>query len=197
MLEDQDSEFILSIFLMEAWDTVASVEDGMRRFEGGEPPSSGMIDPLVVVAHRLKGAAALHGYPVISAVALVMENLLEQLPGLPATERADRIAALGDVVVTVKRMLEMVGDDGREDVETVAGLHARHPELFPSPAGPAAAPDAAPEGGRSVAPATMTPPAATSALDVGIATPPRPATRSPFARPAGALRQLLVPSPVR
>ena len=125
MLEDQDSEFILSIFLMEAWDTVASVEDGMRRLEAGEPPSSGMIDPLVVVAHRLKGAAALHGYPVVSAVALVMENVLEQLPGLAVSERADRVAVLGDVVATVKRMLEMVGDDGREDVETVASLRTR------------------------------------------------------------------------
>src|SRR5262245_51318178 len=183
MLEDQDSEFILSIFLMEAWDTVASVEDGMRRFEKGEPPSSGKVDPLVVVGHRLKGAAALHGYPVISAVALVMENLLEQLPGLPASQRADRIAALGDVVATVKRMLEMVGDDGREDVETVASLHARHPELFPSPAAPTAAHESAPLGGRSVEAATMTPPPATSSPD---AEGPRPAARSPFARPPGA-----------
>ena len=29
MLEDQDSEFILSIFLMEAWETVAAVEEGV------------------------------------------------------------------------------------------------------------------------------------------------------------------------
>ena len=186
MLEDQDSEFILSIFLMEAWDTVASVEDGMRRFEKGEPPSSGMVDPLVVVAHRLKGAAALHGYPVISAVALVMENLLEQFPGLPASQRADRIAALGDVVATVKRMLEMVGDDGREDVETVASLHARHPELFPSPAAPTAAHESAPLGGRSVEAATMTPPPATSSPDAEGPALPRPAARSPFARPPGA-----------
>src|SRR5215472_14283205 len=186
MLEDQDSELILSIFLMEAWDTVASVEDGMRRFEGGEPPSSGMVDPLEVVAHRLKGAAALHGYPVISAVALVMENLLEQLPGLRASEQEGRIAVLGDVVATVKRMLEMVGDDGREDVETVARLHARHPELFPSPAGPAAARDAAPEGGRSVELATAAPPSAMSSRDGEGSVPPPPAARSPFARPPGA-----------
>jgi len=152
MLEDQDSEFILSIFLMEAWDTVASVEDGMRRLEAGEPPSSGMIDPLVVVAHRLKGAAALHGYPVVSAMALVMENVLEQLPGLAASERGDRVAILGDVVATVKRMLEMVGDDGREDVETVAGLRTRHPELFPAPAGSGSAPTAPPPADRPAPP---------------------------------------------
>ena len=106
MLEDQDSDFILSIFLMEAWDTVATVEEGARRLGGGEPPSSGMIDPLVVVTHRLKGAAALHGYPVVSAVVLVMENLLEQLPALPAPERGRKVEVLGNVVVAVKRTLE-------------------------------------------------------------------------------------------
>ena len=184
MLEDQDSEFILSIFLMEAWDTVASVEDGMRRLEGGEPPSSGMIDPLVVVAHRLKGAAALHGYPVVSAVALVMENLLEELPGLPASERGPRIGALGDVVVALKRMLEMVGDDGREDVETVANLRARHPELFPAPGGSSPVQIVAPRADRP-APPESAEPAPTGSPDAGVMAPPRPAGRSPFARPAG------------
>src|SRR6266508_3929238 len=131
MLEDQESEFILGIFLMEAWDTVASVEDGLRRLAGGDPPSSEIVDPLVVVAHRLKGASALHGYPVVSAVALVMENLLEKLPGQPAREGGRTIEALGDVVVTDRRVLEMIVDDGREDVDTVSRLLVRYLELLP------------------------------------------------------------------
>jgi len=131
MLEDQENEFILSIFLMEAWDTVASVEEGVRRLAGGDPPSSAIVDPLVVVAHRLKGASALHGYPVVSAVALVMESLLEKLPGLPADEQGRTIEALEEVVATVRQVLDMIGDDGRENVETVSRLRARYPELFP------------------------------------------------------------------
>jgi len=134
MLEDQDSDFILSIFLMEAWDTVASVEEGVRRLAEGHPASSDVVDPLVVVAHRLKGAAALHGYPVVSAVARAMEDLLEQLPGRAAAERARVLGVLTEVVKAIKRMLEMVGDDGREDVDTVAGLRVRFPDLFPAPA---------------------------------------------------------------
>jgi len=139
MLDDQDSEFILGIFLMEAWDTVAAVEEGVRRLAGGEPVSPGVLGPLVVVAHRLKGAAALHGYPVVSAVALAMEDMIEELPETPAGERPRRIEVLGEVVATVKRMLEIIGDDGREDVDAVVRLRARHPELFspPAPAEPA------------------------------------------------------------
>src|SRR5262245_12577568 len=142
MLEDQDSDFILSIFLMEAWDTVASVEEGVRRLAEGHPASSDVVHPLVVVAHRLKGAAALHGYPVVSAVARAMEDLLEQLPGRAAAERARVLGVLAEVVKAIKRMLEMVGDDGREDVETVAGLRARFPDLFPAPAATDATPEA-------------------------------------------------------
>jgi chemosensory pili system protein ChpA (sensor histidine kinase/response regulator) len=142
MLEDQDDDFILSIFLMEAWDTVAAVEEGVRRLAAGEPDSSGVLDPLRVVAHRLKGAAALHGYPVVSAVALVLEEKIEELPAAPEGERPRRIEVLADVVATVKRMLETIGDDGREDVDAVARLRARHPELFspPAPADPSRGP---------------------------------------------------------
>ncbi|HEX9125688.1 MAG TPA: Hpt domain-containing protein, partial [Methylomirabilota bacterium] len=136
MLEDQDSEFILSIFLMEAWETVAAVEEGVRRLAAGEPVSTGILDPLAVVAHRLKGAAALHGYPIVSAVALAMDDLIEELPAAPPDERPRRVEVLGEVVVTLKRMLEMIGDDGREDVDAVVRLRARHPELFSPPAPP-------------------------------------------------------------
>ena len=136
MLEDQDSEFILSIFLMEAWETVAAVEEGVRRLAAGEPVSTGILDPLAVVAHRLKGAAALHGYPIVSAVALAMDDLIEELPAAPPDERPRRVELLGEVVVTLKRMLEMIGDDGREDVDAVVRLRARHPELFSPPAPP-------------------------------------------------------------
>jgi len=187
MLEDQESEFILSIFLMEAWDTVASVEESARRLGGVEPLSSGTIEPLVVVAHRLKGAAALHGYPVVSAVALVMENLLEQLPTLPAPERGRKVEVLGDVVVTIRRMLEMIGDDGREDVDTVAHLRARYPELFPAPAVPE------PSGvsvrqveGTPAAPTSPAAPPPEEPMVASDAAPKPAAARSVFSRPSAA-----------
>jgi len=187
MLEDQESEFILGIFLMEAWDTVASVEDGVRRLAGGDPPSSEIVDPLVVVAHRLKGAAALHGYPVVSAVALVMENLLETLPGQPAREWGRTIEVLGDVLVTVRRVLEMIGDDGREDVATVSRLRARYPELFPTHAPSELPPDSVRRAEHTPASAVAQTEAVPSAPREGEAhadtKPLQPPARSVFSRP--------------
>src|SRR5882672_750936 len=133
MLEEQDNEFILGIFLMEAWETVAAVEEGVRRLAAGEPPSPELVTPLVVVSHRLKGAAGLHGYPAVSAVALVMEEVLEALPATTDDERSRPIQALGDMVGVVKRMLDSIGADGRENTEIVSELHARPPELFAAP----------------------------------------------------------------
>ena len=192
MLDDQDSDFILGIFLMEAWDTVASVEEGVRRLAAGNPPSPEMVDPLVVVAHRLKGAAALHGYPVVSAVARAMEDLLEQLPGQPAAERNRVLGVLAEVVQAVKRMLEMVGDDGREDVDTVAGLRARFPELFPVPAVPEPQPASSSQVDRPAASRSTGPQAATTAPpDRTISATPAPSqARSSFRPPA------TVPRPV-
>jgi len=50
MVENQDSGLILSTFLIKAWDTVATIEEGARRLAVGEPVSSGVLDPLVVTA---------------------------------------------------------------------------------------------------------------------------------------------------
>ena len=181
MLEDQDGEFILSIFLMEAWDTVAAVEEGVRRLAAGEPVSSVVLNPLMVVAHRLKGAAALHGYPVVSAVALVLEEKIEELPAAPDGERPRRIEVLADVVATVKRMLETIGDDGREDVDAVAHLRARHPELFspPAPADPFRGPvrhagpgPAATPGSLPATPPPPPPPASPPSLSPPSLSPP-------------------------
>src|SRR5712691_6339506 len=133
MLEDQDNEFILGIFLMEAWETVAAVEEGLRRLAAGKAPSPELLTPLVVVSHRLKGAAGLHGYPAVSAVALVMEEVLEALPATTASGRSRSTQTLGDMVGVVKRMLDSIGADGRENAEIVSELHARHPEHFAAP----------------------------------------------------------------
>src|ERR1700730_2731449 len=143
MLEEQDNEFILGIFLMEAWETVAAVEEGVRRLAAGEDPSPELVTPLVVVSHRLKGAAGLHGYPAVSAVALVMEEILETMPATTATGRSRSTQALGDMVGVVKRMLDSIGAGGRENAEIVSELHARHPEHFAAPpASPGTAPEA-------------------------------------------------------
>ena len=39
MVEPADQEFLRSIFLMEAWDTLAAIEDGIGRLAAGAEPA--------------------------------------------------------------------------------------------------------------------------------------------------------------
>ena len=64
MVEPADRDFLRPIFLMEAWETVAALEDAGGRAAGSR------LDALRVVTHRLKGAASLHGFPEVDAALL-------------------------------------------------------------------------------------------------------------------------------
>src|SRR5919108_2514201 len=74
MVEPADREFLRSIFLMEAWETVAALEDG------ADAAARGDLEPLYVVTHRLKGAASLHGFPSIAALASELESAVGATP---------------------------------------------------------------------------------------------------------------------
>lgn len=125
MTEQQpDREFLLSIFLMEAWDTVSILEDGAPGLSAG-----GDVEPLLVVAHRLRGAAGLHGFPAIAADAAAIEDMLERVAVVDDAERAEIAAALGHAVTRLRERLDHVGTGGavpsapaREAVETRAAV---------------------------------------------------------------------------
>ena len=65
-MADGDRQFLLSVFLMEAWDTLAAVEDGLAALRHAQDPTA-VIEHLAVVTHRLRGSAALSGFPQVAA----------------------------------------------------------------------------------------------------------------------------------
>ena len=104
MVEPADREFLRSIFLMEAWETVAALEAGV------DDAGRGDREALHVVTHRLKGAASLYGYPAVAAIAAELEILLESTPF-----EAARLAAL---LAELKRALDAPAD-ATSDADTV------------------------------------------------------------------------------
>jgi chemosensory pili system protein ChpA (sensor histidine kinase/response regulator) len=115
---DGDRQFLLSVFLMEAWDTLAAVEDGLAALGR----SSGMpaaIEHLVVVTHRLRGSAALSGFPQVAALAAAMEETVERTAASPAQDQR-ALAALSDMVFSLKTALDVIGVTGVEDGEAIA-----------------------------------------------------------------------------
>src|SRR5688572_12926882 len=92
MVEPADQEFLRSLFLMEAWETVAALEDGAAAAARGER------DGLYVITHRLKGAASLHGFGDVADLASELEELLAVVPF-----DADR---LSDLLTLLKHALD-------------------------------------------------------------------------------------------
>ncbi len=115
MVEPTDQEFLRSIFLMEAWDTLAAIEDGIGRLAAGTEPA---WDELFVVTHRLKGAASLQGFRQVTALADEVERGLQPLKAATASERRAAAAELTARLGALKSVLDAIEHHRPE--ETVA-----------------------------------------------------------------------------
>ena len=115
-MAESDWEFLRGIFLMEAWDTVATVEEGLPRLLEAAPPPD-VLAPLVVVAHRLKGAAALHGLSGTAELAGLLERALEgaSRPGRGVETYGIVVA----IVAALKPVLDGIAATGAEDPAVV------------------------------------------------------------------------------
>ncbi len=133
-MADGDRQFLLSVFLMEAWDTLAAVEDGLATLRSS-PDSSGAVEHLAVVTHRLRGSAALSGFPQVAGLAAAMEEAVERVAAIPAGGDRRSLAALSDMVFWLKTALEGIGETGVEDAEAIAeSLAGLAPAAPPAPA---------------------------------------------------------------
>jgi chemosensory pili system protein ChpA (sensor histidine kinase/response regulator) len=105
MVEPADQEFLRSIFLMEAWDTLATIEDGVTRLAAGADPA---WDEVFLVTHRLKGAAALHGFGRVAALADGVEQTLQPLRRATPAARRSGADALTAMLGALKSVLDAI-----------------------------------------------------------------------------------------
>lgn len=122
MSEPVDSDFLRSVFLMEAWDTLAALEQDLPAFADGAPD---VVERLLIAGHRLRGAAALHGFPGVSSLAAAVEAIADRAASAPAADRGRAAAALDGLVVALKRALDEIGERGGEDRAAIEDVVAR------------------------------------------------------------------------
>ncbi|HWP75043.1 MAG TPA: Hpt domain-containing protein, partial [Methylomirabilota bacterium] len=130
MAERRERELMLGIFLMEAWDTAGALEEGLDQLTGSEAPTVATLAPLVVLAHRLKGSAALYGFPGVSDLAGAAERLLERAAAASAEDRARAAGFLGGLVGLLKEVFDGISAVGVEDVARVGEFKARYPTFL-------------------------------------------------------------------
>src|SRR5262249_9957024 len=134
-MSDQEREFLRGIFLMEAWDTVLTVEEGLPCLLD-PAPSRDALDPLVVVAHRLKGAAALHGFTETAQLAGLLESALEEAPGPHGALGTHAFVA--DLLTAIKPVLDGIATMGAESGTAAAAFRTAHPQCFEEGSAPPA-----------------------------------------------------------
>src|SRR3989442_14017490 len=110
---------------MEAWDTLASIEEGLAALTRS-PEATASVEQLRLVTHRLRGSAALNGLPQLAALAAAMEETVERLAvARPGTGGRD-VESLCAMAVVLKAALDTIGTTGTEDAEGSATALPRH-----------------------------------------------------------------------
>jgi chemosensory pili system protein ChpA (sensor histidine kinase/response regulator) len=135
MTDRREHELLLGIFLMEAWDTAGALEEGLGLLTTAAALPAAALAPLVVFAHRLKGSAALHGFPGVSELAAATERLLERAPASPAEERARAAAFLDGLLGLLKEVFDGISAVGVEDGARISEFRSRYPTFFVVPGG--------------------------------------------------------------
>jgi chemosensory pili system protein ChpA (sensor histidine kinase/response regulator) len=144
MTDRRERELMLGIFLMEAWDTAGALEEGLGHLTGGDAPSAEALAPLVVLAHRLKGSAALYGFPGVSDLAAAAERLLQRAPIASAEERARAAGFLDGLVGLLKEVFDGISAVGVEDAARIGEFKARYPAFLAALTSEARVTDVAP-----------------------------------------------------
>src|SRR4026209_2068988 len=112
MADRRERELLLGIFLMVAWMAAGALEGGLGVLTGADAPSPEALSPLAVFAHRLKGSAALHGFPGVADLAAAAERLLDRVPAADIDERARAAAFLDGLVRVLKAAFDAVRAGG-------------------------------------------------------------------------------------
>jgi len=114
-----DRDFLRSIFLMEAWDSLAALDDGVGRLVAGGEPA---WDEVFLVSHRLRGAAALQGFTSVASLSEALEQALHALRGAPADGRASGTSTALGMLASLKSALEAIerGEASTPAPETAA-----------------------------------------------------------------------------
>ncbi len=129
-----DREFLLSLFLMEAWDTLGIVEEHLA-----DPAEA--LDELRLVTHRLRGSAALNGFPKVAALAALMESVVERTIADPYQGRESARTALAAFADALQKSLDRIGTAGSEDAADIDAVlvHYGGVAADSGPSGPGAA----------------------------------------------------------
>lgn len=118
MSAEFDPDNLMTIFVAEAVDGMAELKRALHPVDGSVP-SPQQLHEQFIVAHRIRGAAALYGFAGIAQLSERLESLFEQSHMVSETEWLRAVGAMREIVQGVQLQLDVIGQGGGEDQVTI------------------------------------------------------------------------------
>lgn len=127
METDRSGKELTWTFLMDAWDALAALEEGVKGL--GTSAGAAAARQIVIVSHRLKGTAALYGFPLVSRVAAAVERTFDSIP--PGQDPSPgALALIREAVSLIHHGLDVIALGTGEDELRFAAFRRKHALFF-------------------------------------------------------------------
>lgn len=113
-----DRENLMSIFVAEAVEGMAELKRALHPADASVPGPH-ILQEQYIVAHRIRGAAALYGFAGIAQLSERLEALFEQSHMIPEVDWHRAVGAMREIVQGVQLQLDVIGQGGGEDQVTI------------------------------------------------------------------------------
>ena len=114
MSSEFDQENLISIFVTEALDDMKAIAKALMP-EDGSLPMPNQLQDQFIVAHRIKGAAALYGYDGVAHLCEQLETLCEGASTIPEDKWPMVVGAMREMVQGIQDIVVAIGNGGSED----------------------------------------------------------------------------------
>lgn len=118
MSAEFDQDNLIGIFVAEATDGMTALAAALHLAEGSVPTPQ-QLHEQYIVAHRVRGAAALYGFAGIAQLAERLEGLCEYATSIPEADWIRAVGAMREIVQGIQLQLDVIREGGSEDQVTI------------------------------------------------------------------------------
>lgn len=114
MGSDSNRTDLIRVFVSEASDGLRTLAEGLR-IAADSIPTPALLHEQYIIAHRIRGAAALYGYEGVSRVSAQLEGILERAIETVPSDWSGIVAVMRQTVNDLSALVTLVGQGNGED----------------------------------------------------------------------------------
>jgi chemosensory pili system protein ChpA (sensor histidine kinase/response regulator) len=119
MSSEFDEQNLVGIFVTEASDGMRVLTQALHPDGAGRLPTPQQLHEQYIVAHRIRGAAALYGYQGIARMSERLEWLLEQSATIRETDWVRAVGAMREIIQGIQSQIDLVQQGRGEEPRAV------------------------------------------------------------------------------